>query len=112
MSQGGARPDTTIGRGSLTIRPEDCGTALRAQKGEHGENAPVVLGRRRQAELAEDVGHVLLDCSRRDEEQLADRLVRAALGHELEYLALARREPLNRVVAAVAADEFRDDERI
>ena len=37
---------------------------------------------------------------------LRDRVVRAALGHQLEHLALARRELLERVVAARAAHEL------
>ena len=63
-------------------------------------------GRSRQTELREDVRHVLLDRARRDEEPLPDRMVRTALRHQLENLALARREPLDRVVATVAADEL------
>ena len=63
----------------------------------------------RQAELREDARHVLLDRAQGDEEPLRDRLVRAALGHQLEHLALARRQLGERVVLAAAADELRDD---
>ena len=47
-----------------------------------------------------------------DHEPLGDRLVRAALGHQLEHLALARRQLLERIVAAAPADELRDDGRV
>ena len=46
------------------------------------------------------------------EHALGDRLVRAALGHQLEHLALARSQLGQRVVAPAAADELRDDRRI
>ena len=39
-------------------------------------------------------------------------MVRPALRHQLEHLALARRESLERIVAAVPPDELRDDERV
>src|SRR5262249_50429144 len=85
---------------------------LRAEETKDGEDAAMVLGRRRQPELREDGGHVLLHRTRRDEEPLADRLVRTALRHELEHLALARRKPLDRVVSAIASDELGHDEGI
>src|SRR4051812_36727879 len=70
---------------------------------QYGEHAPVILGSRRQAELGEDARDVLLDGAQRDHEPLRDRLVRAALRHQLEHLALARRELVERIVAAAAA---------
>ena len=72
----------------------------------------MILGRCRKPELHEDARDVLLDRAGRDEEPLPDRLVRAPLGHQLEHLALARRKPLDGVVAAVTADELGDDERV
>ena len=77
------------------------------RKRQHREHAPVVLGRGRQAELREDARHVLLDGTRRDEEPLADRVVGTSLGHQLEHLALAGREPLDRVVARDCARRAR-----
>ena len=66
----------------------------------------MVLGGRRQAELPEDARDVLLDCARRDEEPLADRLVRAPLGHQLEHLGLAGSQRGDGVVPAAAPDEL------
>ena len=65
--------------------------------------------RRRQAELGEDARHVLLDRAQGDEESLRDRLVRPALRHQLEHLALARGQLLQRVVGALATDKLADD---
>ena len=79
---------------------------------QHGEHAAVVLGAGGHAELGEDARDVLLDRVRRDDEHLGDALVRAPLGHQLEHLALARRELVERVVAAAAAEHVRDDRRV
>src|SRR5438876_391889 len=74
------------------VRPL-CGAAesapwLGTQVGENRQHAPVILGRGRQAELGEDARHVLLDRTQRDHHSLGDRLIRAALGHQLQHLAL------------------------
>ena len=61
-----------------------------AQVGEHGEHAPVALGRVREPELAEDRADVRLDRLLRQPQLLRDARVRAALGDESEHLALAR----------------------
>ena len=57
-------------------------------------------------------GDVLLDGVRGDDEHLGDALVGAALGHQLEHLALARGEAVERVVAAAPAEHVRDDGRV
>src|SRR4051812_8326455 len=67
---------------------------------EHRKHAPVVVRRVRQAELAEDARHVLLDRPLRDAERLRDGAVRAPLGHQLERLALALGQAAERVGAA------------
>src|SRR5690242_2386000 len=87
-------------------------TELLPQVGEHREHAPVILLVRRQAELHEDARDVLLDRTKRDDEALGDRLVGAALRHQLEHLALARRELRHRVLAAAAAHQPSDDLRV
>ena len=69
----------------------------------------MVAGVGRQAQLGEDARDVLLDCALGDEEPVADRLVRPALRHQLEHLALARRELGEWVVLAAPADELGDD---
>src|SRR5437867_608409 len=79
------------------------------EKGKHGQDAAVVLRGCRQAKLLEDAGHVLLDGPGCDEHPLADCLVRATLGHQLEHLALARRELSERVVSPPPAHELRHD---
>src|SRR5262245_14662351 len=72
----------------------------------------MILGGGGQVELAEDARDVLLDGSLGDDQPLGDRLVRAPFGHQLEYLALTRGQPRDRVVASPPADELRDDRRV
>ncbi len=55
---------------------------------------------------------MLLDRAFRDDQLLRDRLVRPSLRHQLQHLALAWRQLRERVVAAAAAHELRDDGRI
>ena len=69
----------------------------------------MIVRRRGEVELDEDARHVLLDRAWRDEEPVGDRLVRAALGHELEHLALARSQERERVVPATSAEELGHD---
>ena len=52
---------------------------------------------------------VLLDRAERHEQALRDRLVRTALGHQLENLALARRQLVERVVSALPPDQLAHD---
>ena len=52
---------------------------------------------------------MLLDRSLGDPELMGDAGVRAALGHEREHLALARREDVERVVGATGGDELLDE---
>lgn len=59
----------------------------------------MVGGRRREAELREDAGHVLLDRAFGDHEGLGDPDVGAAFGHEPGYFVLARGQHRERVVA-------------
>ncbi len=47
-----------------------------------------------------------------DHEAIGDPLVRQALGHQLEHLALPRRQRAERVVAALLREQGRDDDRI
>src|SRR5262249_24510884 len=56
------------------------------------KHAAMVLLVGREVELGEDARHVLLDRPRRDEHALGDRLVRPPLRHQLDHLALARRQ--------------------
>src|SRR5581483_6836925 len=95
-----ARPPSSRQRATSSGRPE-----VR----EHRQHPPVVVRARRQPQLPEDARHVLLDGALGDDERVRDRLIRAPLRHQLEHLALARREVGDRVVAALAADELRDD---
>src|SRR5262245_24889895 len=69
----------------------------------------MIRRRRGEAELSEDARHVLLDGALGHDEPLRDRLVRPALRHQLEDLALTRRQGRDRVVAAPPADELRHD---
>src|SRR5215207_3284322 len=71
-----------------------------AQVLQDGEDAAVVVVVRREAELREDGGDVLLDAAPAQLELIADRLVGAALGDQREHLALARAERRERSVVA------------
>src|SRR6188472_1107623 len=82
---------------------------LRAQVGENGQHAAVVLSRSGQSELGEDAGDVLLHGPLRHDELLRDARVGAAFRHEAEHLALPRRELVDRVVAPAPAHELGDD---
>ena len=104
-----SRSRARAGGGTLVARADP---AQARRKRQHGEDAAVVLGAAADAELGEDARDVLLDGVRGDDERLGDAAVRAALGHQLEHLALARRERLERVVAAAAAEHPRDDGRV
>jgi hypothetical protein len=75
------RPETLLGH-----EPSMLGPHVR----EHREDAPVVVRARGKAQLVEDHADVLLHGGLRDDQALADRLVRAPFGDQLEHLALAR----------------------
>src|SRR5215210_4815976 len=94
-----------------------CGSPHRAgelppEEGEHREHAAVILGGGGEPQLPEDAGDVLLYGTLRDDEALCDGVVRLSFGHQLEHLALARRQRVERVVAPAAPDETRDDARV
>src|SRR5690348_11251287 len=71
-----------------------------AQVAQNSQDAAVILGRGRQLQLPEDARHVLLHGALGDHHLLGDRVVGAALGHQLEHLALARAELVERVLTA------------
>src|SRR5262249_26439910 len=82
------------------------------QVGEHRIHAPIVGGRRREAELADDVTDVRLDRVCGDVEALGDATVGETLCHEGEHLALARCEVLERAVLGRAVEQLRDEGRV
>lgn len=55
-----------------------------------------------QAELREDRSHVLLDCALRDDEPLADPLVRPAFRNQFEHRALPRCQYVEAIVSVAA----------
>ena len=65
-----------------------------------------------QSQLHEDVGVVFLDRADGQDELLGDARVGAALGHQLEHLALARRQPVERVVRLPFREEEGYDLRV
>src|SRR6202035_4458818 len=93
---------------STIIRSSRCATAgpvlagSAAQVGEDGEDAPVVVIGRLQAETQEDGRRVLGDSALGDNEPLGDGGVRAGLGHQGEYLALAGAERGEEAAAGIA----------
>ena len=88
------------------------GAAQPPEVPQDGEDAPVLGARVGQPELREDRRHVLLGAAQRDPGPLGDRRVRAALGEELEHLALARGERLQRPVVVAGVEQPRDDVRV
>src|SRR4051794_6322035 len=105
----GVRPRSGSDPGSSLLRiakgwgqthGSDPGSSLAAQVREHGQDTSVIFRRRRQAELREDARHVLLDRAEGDHQPLRDGLVRTPLGHQLQYLAFAWSQLLQRIVAA------------
>ena len=72
----------------------------------------MVVRTREEAQLVVDVRDVPDDGLLGKEELLRDRLVRAALGHQGEHLALAGRESLDGIFVAHAREHRRDDLRI
>src|SRR3954454_13383413 len=63
-------------------------------------------------ELREDARDVLLDRSYRQHELDGDAAIRAALGHQSQDFALARRQLLERSFDPTASEELPDDLRI
>src|SRR4051794_2014145 len=82
---------------------------LRAQVGQDGQDAPVVVLAGRHPELGEDRGDVLLHASLADAEAVADALVRPALGDQLQDLRLALGQAVERAAAADARQQPGDD---
>src|SRR3954452_11723325 len=76
--------------------------------GEHEEDAAIVVLVRREGELREDRGDVLLHRPLGDHQPLGDGLVGAPLRDELEHFALTRRHAGKRAVLA-GGQKRRDD---
>lgn len=87
-ARGGRRPrrPRALSRAAGTPPP---GSGHRTEHGQHGEHPAVVVGRGGQVELEEDRPHMGLDGRLRQEQRLADRAVRAALGHQGEHVPFA-----------------------
>ena len=64
-----------------------------------------------EVELQKDLLDVCLDRPLGDEEARSDCLVRQPFGNELENFSLALGQLFERILAASAADEARDDRR-
>src|SRR5215213_6082918 len=90
------------------LRPSRPRGAEAAEEREHGEDPAVVVVGVADAELGEEGAHVLLHDAGRDLEPLADALVGAALGDQLEHLALARRQGAQRPVRTVGREQLGD----
>src|SRR4030095_14952867 len=100
-------PNSSIGTASIvpTIRQASFVMAATStvQPPQHGEHAPVVVLGGRQVQLGEDVGDVLLDSPVAHDQLAGDGVVAAALGHQAEDFALARRQPLQRILSPGAS---------
>ena len=82
------------------------------QEREHGEDAPVVLAGLGKSQLGEDAVDVLLDGPLRHPQQSADACVGPAFRHQLEHLALARRQDVERVVRPARGDQLLNERRV
>jgi signal transduction histidine kinase len=82
------------------------------QEPEDREHPAVLVLALRQVELHEDAADVLLDRALGDEDPVRDPRVGRALGHQGQHLALARRQDVERVVAAAGQDELLHQGRI
>src|SRR5918999_1638581 len=81
-----------------------------AEEHQHREHAPRLAPGGRQPELAEDARDVFFDGPHRDHELVRDPLVGAARGHQLEHLALPRREGRQGIVVPLPRQQGRDDD--
>jgi hypothetical protein len=99
-------------RGGFLAISREANARTRAEVEQDRQNAPRFAAAGRQSELAEDARDVLLHRPRRDDERLGDPRVGAAFGHQLENLALARRQVSQRVVPAPFREQGGDDDRI
>jgi hypothetical protein len=82
------------------------------QIGKDGEHPAMVPLARREPELGEDARDVALDCPLAHEELPRDRTVGSPFGHEVEHLALAPGERIERPLVAPASEHHGDDLRI
>ena len=83
-----------------------------AEVGQDREYPPVVIPTDREAELAEDGTNVRFHSSLCQPEPLRNRRVCSPLGHQGEYLALARRQLDEGILVRRRRDEHGDDLRI
>jgi hypothetical protein len=83
-------------RGDSTHRSTSAGAPARsrmgAEMGDDRQHPAVTVGVFGHAELEHDTAHVAVDGSLADDEPARDRGISEALGHQLEYLALALRQ--------------------
>src|SRR4051794_4677740 len=79
---------------------------------QHREDPTGLRSRGRDPQLVEHAGDILLDGALRDEEPGGDACVGVTFGHQPEYLALSRGEPLRRAVGPPAVEERGDDLRV
>src|SRR2546429_1747708 len=92
---------------SLTTTSPGC-----SQVGQYGEDPPVVVGGRRQAQLAEDPADVLGDSLFAEVQGTGDRRVGPPLRHEAQHVALARGQRRDRRPVAVPGEQLRDHGRV
>src|SRR5918999_449541 len=83
-----------------------------AQEQQHRQYAARFAAGGRQPELSEDARDVFLDRAQRDHQRVGDPLIRAARGHQLEHLALARRQLGEGIVASPPREQARHDDRV
>ena len=79
---------------------------------DHGEHPAMIVDGLRERQLAQDAADMLMDGAFADPQLAGDPGVRAALGHKLEDLALARREVAKRILDSPSGDELLHQPRV
>src|SRR5690348_15645839 len=100
--------DRATGEGGVRVS----GVRSGAQIQQYGEHAARLATRRRDAELGEDAGDVLLRGPQRDDQVVRDALVGGAGRHQLQHLTFARGQYGEWVVAASSLQQGGHDLRI
>jgi len=85
---------------------------LSLEEGDDGEHAAMIVCGLRERELAEDASDVLMDGALANPQLAGDPRVRAALRHQLENLALARRQLAERIVDTARRDQLFHQPRV
>ena len=82
------------------------------KESDHGEHPAMIVDGLRERQLAQDAADMLMDSAFADPQLAGNTSVRPALGHQLENLALARREVAKRISDSPGPDELFHQPRV